>query len=81
MVTSDVRFSHSVHKSCDCVLPDTSIMRLPQFGHDTFVMFSIKVIGMLQFVQFQVGMLISMLNLSWYLSHYSMNAISYLIQI
>jgi len=50
MVTSDVRFSHSDHKSCDYVLPDTSIIFLPQFGHDTFVMFSIKVIDMLQFV-------------------------------
>ena len=56
MVTSDVRFSHSDHKICDYVLSDTSIMRLPQFGHVTFVMFSTKVIGMLQFVQFQVGM-------------------------
>jgi len=40
---------------------DTSIIFLPQFGHDTFVMFSIKVIGMLQFVQFQVGIAISKL--------------------
>jgi len=61
MVTSGVRFSHSDHKSCDCVLPDTSIILLPQFGHVTFVMFSIKVIGISQFVQFQVGIAISKL--------------------
>ncbi len=62
MVTSGVRFSHSDHKSCDYVKSDTSIMRLPQFGHVTFVMFSTKVIGISQFVQFQVGIAISKLS-------------------
>ena len=40
---------------------DTSTIFLPQCGHVTFVMFSTKVIGMLQFLQFQVGITISKL--------------------
>jgi len=40
---------------------DIIIIFLPQCGHVTFVMCSTKVIGMSQFLQFQVGISISKL--------------------
>ena len=38
---------------------DTSTIFLPQYGHLTFVSCVTKVIGMLQFLQFQVGIIYS----------------------
>ena len=40
----------------------TLIIFLPQCGHVMFTIFSTKVIGMSQFIQFQVGIAISKLN-------------------
>jgi len=47
--------------SDNSIQTDTSTIFLPQCGHITFVMFSTKVIGISQFLQFQVGISISKL--------------------